>query len=62
MSWVLRETPSLEDAKQALLGGEQPELCEEAERTPMRYVGVAHTSGVWAVVVAPGPPDDMQKP
>jgi hypothetical protein len=62
MAWVLISTPSLEDAKKALLGGEHTELCEEAERTPMRFVGVAHTGEVWAVVVAPGPPDDMQKP
>ncbi|HTU60572.1 MAG TPA: hypothetical protein VMF89_19105, partial [Polyangiales bacterium] len=62
MAWALLETPRLEDAKKALLDIEQPELCEEAERSPMRYVGVAHTGKVWAVVVAPGPPDDMQKP
>ena|GEM_PF-6332694 len=62
MAWVLIGTPSLEDAKQAVFGDERTELCEEAERTPMRFVGVAHTGGVWAVVVAPGAPDDMQKP
>jgi len=62
MAWVLIDTPSLDDAKAALLGGDRTQLCEEAERTPMRFVGVAHTGGVWTVVVAPGPPDDMQKP
>jgi hypothetical protein len=62
MAWVLIGTPSLDDAKQALLGDERTQLCEEAERTPMRFVGVAHAGSVWTVVVAPGPPDDMQKP
>jgi hypothetical protein len=62
MAWVLLGTPSLEDAKKALLTGEHTELCEEAERTPLRYVGVGHLGEAWAVIVAPGPPDDMQKP
>jgi len=62
MAWVLIATPSLEDAKRALLGGDRTELCEEAERTALRHVGVGHVGSAWAVFVAPGPSDEMQKP
>jgi len=61
-AWVLWGVPNLEDAKNALLGGDHTQLCEEAERTPFRYVGVGHREDAWIVFVAPGPSDDMQKP
>jgi hypothetical protein len=60
--WVLLDTPSLEDAKKALLDADQTKLCEEAERTPFRFIGVGHLSDVWSVVISPGFPEDMQNP
>ena len=62
MGWVLLDTPSLEDAKKALLGGDHTELCEEAERTQFRFIGVGHLYDVWTVFVSPGASEEMQKP
>lgn len=62
MGWVLLDTPNLEDAKNALLGGDHTQLCEEARRTPFRFVGVGHLFDAWTVFVSPGDPDEMQKP
>ena len=62
VAWVLIDTPSVEDAKQALLGGDHMELCEEAERTPFRFAGVGHLSDKWTVFLSPGAAEDMQKP
>jgi hypothetical protein len=62
LAWVLLDTPSLEDAKQALLSGDHTELCEEAERIPFRFAGVGHLSDAWSVFVSPGTTEDMQKP
>ena len=61
-AWVLSDTPSLEDAKEALLGANRANLCEQAERAPFRYVGVGHLYDVWTVFLSPGDPEDMQKP
>ena len=61
-AWVLWDVPSLEDAKNALLYGDHTQLCEEAERTPFRYVGLGHRYDAWTVLLAPGSPDDSQKP
>lgn len=62
LAWVLIDTPSVEDAKKALLGGDHTKVCEEAERTPFRLAGVGHLSDSWTVFLSPGPPEDMQKP
>jgi hypothetical protein len=61
-AWVLWDTPNLEDAKKALLGGDHAELCEAAERTAFRHVAVGHLYDVWTVFLSPGPQEDMQKP
>lgn len=61
-AWVLWDTPNLEDAKRALLGGDHTELCEEAERMSFRHIGVGHLYDVWTVFLSPGTPEDMQKP
>jgi hypothetical protein len=60
--WTLGGTPSLEDAKKALLNTERESLCREAEQNPFRRVGVAHSSDAWSIFLAPTSPDDMQKP
>lgn len=63
--WSVLGTPNLEDAKKALLGSEHDQLCEEAAGMPpmpFRFVGVGHAMDAWSVFIAPGFPEDMQKP
>ena len=61
-AWVLIETPNLEDAKNALLDGDHTQLCEEADRTQFRFIGVGHLFDAWTVFLSPGAPEDMQNP
>lgn len=61
-AWVLWGVSSLEEAKAALLTSDRTQLCEQAERTPFRNVGVGHLYDVWIVFLAPAPAEDMQKP
>lgn len=62
MTWALSGTSNLEDAKTALLEGERDALCQAAERTSYKDVGIGQIGESWSILVSAPIQDDMQKP
>jgi hypothetical protein len=60
-TWILSGSGSLEDAKKALLDGDdRATLCDDAKQTSYRAIGVGHLEQTWSVFISPGPAEAMR--